>query len=242
MNPRQRRGVLLLVVAAVGAVGVFVSVSSYVSEVRADVAPITTVLRLTQAVRATAPIPPEAIEEAEMPAKWVPRAAVRERLQVSGLVAGTDLPAGAVIQEGMLVPEPQLEPGERELAILVDAETGVAGKVAPGSVVDVAATFPGDPDRGIAPKSEIVVVGARVIDVGLPEVTAKPDPELEGIGGETEAKLPVTFALSVREALVLTHAESFAREVRLALVRQGESSAIPRRQRVYRPKDTGAAR
>ena len=38
MSPRQRKGVLLLLLAGVGAVGVLVSVSSYVSRVRTEVA------------------------------------------------------------------------------------------------------------------------------------------------------------------------------------------------------------
>ena len=43
----------------------------------------------------------------------------------------------------MLIAPPQLAPGQRELAILVDAETGVAGKIGPDSIVDVIATYPG---------------------------------------------------------------------------------------------------
>lgn len=34
MNPRQRRGAVLILLAAVGAVAVFVSISSYVVDIR----------------------------------------------------------------------------------------------------------------------------------------------------------------------------------------------------------------
>ena len=44
----------------------------------------------------------------------------------------------------MLVAPPELAPGQREVAILVDAETGVAGKIGPDSVVDIVGTFEGD--------------------------------------------------------------------------------------------------
>jgi pilus assembly protein CpaB len=46
VNPRQRRGVLLLVVAAVGAVVVFALVSGYVDDVRKEVEPKTSIIVL----------------------------------------------------------------------------------------------------------------------------------------------------------------------------------------------------
>jgi pilus assembly protein CpaB len=46
--------------------------------------------------------------------------------------------------------------------------------------------------------------------------------------------VPVTFALNPREALTVTYAESFAAEVRLALLRPGEDSQLKKKDRVYR--------
>ena len=52
--------------------------------------------------------------------------------------------------------------------------------------------------------------------------------------------MPVTFALKPREALVVTEAESFATEVRLALLRPGEESTLKKNQSVYvRPPNGG---
>ena len=70
----------------------------------------------------------------------------------------------------MLGSPPELATGEREIAILVDAETGVAGKISPGSIVDIVATFAGDEQQGIKAESNVVVPGARIIDVGQPEL------------------------------------------------------------------------
>jgi hypothetical protein len=39
MNPRQRRGILLLTLSALGLLGVFVLVAGYVADVRAEVDP-----------------------------------------------------------------------------------------------------------------------------------------------------------------------------------------------------------
>ena len=74
--------------------------------------------------------------------------------------------------------------------------------------------------------------GARIVDVG--------QPELKGGNGVQEQQadpatvVPVTFALDPKEALTVTYAESFAAEVRLALLRPGEESELKKKERVYR--------
>jgi pilus assembly protein CpaB len=229
MNPRQRRGVMLLALAAAGAVAVFALVASYTADVRANLEPETTVVRLVRAATALQPITPEMVEVRRVPQKWSAPHALRDPAQIAAGVAATDLPAGVELQSGMLVAPPTIEPGEREISILISADTGVAGKVAPGDVVDIQATFPGDNES--LPRSRTIVSAARVVTVGG---------EREGgfAGGEDGAQqpatvVPVTFALPPRQALVLTYAESFATEVRLALLRPGDPSAGRGRGREY---------
>jgi pilus assembly protein CpaB len=221
--------VLLLVVAGLGAISVFALVAGYLAEVRAQVGPKTTVLRLTHEVKAFEPVKAQIVEEYEVPERWAPPTALHAPSELGGLVAAADLEPGSVLQTDMVSEEPEPGPGQRELAILVDAETGVAGKIGPGSVVDIFATFPDS--EGGAGRSEIVVSGARVIEAGVPRPREE---ETQGSeiteGGEA---LPVTFALSIRESLVLTHAESFADEVRLGLVRPGEDSDVGHHERVF---------
>jgi pilus assembly protein CpaB len=226
MNPRQRRGLLLLILAAVGAITVFFAVSSYVSDVRSQVEPLITVLRLKADAEPYSPIDESELEEFDVPRRWAPETALRDRSELIGQVPASQLETGSILQRGMLVPEPSLEPGQRELAILIDAETGVAGKVGSGDIVDIVASFEGD--EAVAPKSQIVVAGARVIDVGVQRTREVPGPD-----PQEEEVIPVTFALSVQESLILTYAESFAAEVRLALVRPGETEPVPPKQREY---------
>ena len=226
MNPRQRRGVLLLVLAAAGAITVFFAVSSYVSDVRSQVEPLVTVLQLKEDVEPYRPIDDSELKEFELPRRWAPDTALRERSELLGQVPASRLENGSILQKGMLVPEPELEPGQRELAILIDAETGVAGKVGSGDVVDIVASFEGD--DATSPKSQIVVAGARVIDVGIQRTREVPGPT-----PQEEEVVPVTFALSVQESLVLAYAESFAAEVRLALVRPDESEPVAPRDREF---------
>lgn len=221
MNPKQRRGVLLMALAIIGGIAVFALVSRYVADVRTQVEPLTPVLWLTEDVGVQQPVPEGAIEERMVPRRWVPAAALRSRSELDGLVAATTLPAGSVLQDGMVRERPELGIGQREIAILVDAETGVAGKIRPGDIVDIYATFPGE-DESTPPSSEIVVAGAEIIDVGSERVEGAAE---TGFG---EARVvPVTFALSVRDSLVLTYVESFATKVRLGLLAPGDDQPLP---------------
>jgi pilus assembly protein CpaB len=230
VNPRQRRGLLLIAVAALGLVVVFVLIAGYVSDVRKEVDPKIQLLALAKPVEENQAITDEMVRPVQMPERWAPTTALRDVGQLVGLVAGTDLEPDTLLQEDMLIAPPQLAPGQRELAILVDAETGVAGKIGPDSVVDVIASFPGGDTK--APTSEVIVPNARIIDVGQPRLQG-------GRGVQEEAAdpaqvVPVTFALTPEEALKITHAESNATEVRLALLRPGSDEELKKKQKVYR--------
>jgi pilus assembly protein CpaB len=222
MNPKQRKGMVLLAVAGVGAVAVMTSVSSYVSKVHTEVGAMTTVLRLSKDLPAFKAVTADMVEEATMPRRWAPKTAIHQAGEVLGQVAAGDLPRGSVLETGVLQPPPQLQPGQREVAIMIDAETGVAGKVEPGSVVDIYATFDGN--QGTVSRSQIIVAGAKVIEVGLP--TTKQADTKTGFGEQGKV-IPVTFALSVQDSLVLTYAESFATKVRLGLVSGADKRTTP---------------
>jgi pilus assembly protein CpaB len=230
MNPRQRRGVLLMGLAGLAALGVFLSVSTYISEVASQVGPMARVVRLTQETVPYEPVTVDMLETVAMPERWIPVNALQSMDGADGMVSMTPLPAGTVLQEGMLVPPPQLESGQRELAILVDAETGVAGKIRPGSVVDIYATFEGDQIN--AAQANIVVERALILNVGTPTTTTQQTSTGAFAEGEV---VPVTFALSVDDSLRLAYIESFARNVRLALRAPDDRALIAPSERVYQP-------
>jgi pilus assembly protein CpaB len=237
MNPRQRRGLLLLVLSGLGLLAVFVLVATYVADVRTEVDPKITLLSLKKPLKAFESVPDDAVAEVTMPKRWAPKTALRNRAQLVGLVAGSDLPADSLLQKGMLIAPPELSPGQREVAILVDAETGVAGKIGPGSVVDIVGTFQGDPDRGIKPKSTVVVPAARIIDVGQAQL--KGGRGVQQAEADPKEVVPVTFALSPKQQLEVTEAESFADEVRLALRRPGDLAPLTKSERTYSRPDSG---
>lgn len=232
MNPRQRRAILLLALAALGLLGVFVLVAGYVADVRAQVDPKMEVLALSKSVKAHEGVNDDAIKTITLPRRWAPRNAITDRGELVNLVSATDLPSDTVLQKGMLEAPPQLAAGQREIAIMVDAETGVAGKIHPGSVVDIIATYSGS--ETAPAQAEVVVPGARVIDVGV--TVTKSDGKVQQQDAQPQSVVPVTFALTPEQDLAVTHAETFASEVRLALLRPGDLSELTKKQRTFTRK------
>ncbi len=213
MNPRQRRGAVLLILATIGAIVVFVSVVGYVGSVRAEVRNKISVLQLTRPVAAYTPVDESEVKRVQVTAAGMPKDALLSDLQdLTGKVAATDVPEGALLEKGMFVNAPTLQPGQREIAIMIDAETGVAGKVQPGMLVDIYASF--QEQNGTRQKScsMRVINKARVINVGQLRKQNGQNPN------DVTQVVPVTFALSVGDSLKLTYAESFAAKVRLALI------------------------
>lgn len=228
MNPRQRRGALLLVITSIGAIVVFFAVLVYLGDVSSKVGPMTAVVQFTRDVDALEPIEEDMVTTVEVPERWVPETALRTTTDVVGLVAATAYTEGSTLQEGMLVPRPGIQPGYREVAIVVDAETGVAGKVASGNHVDIIATVEGD--ETTPPRSEIWVSNALVLEVGLPT-----DVEGSDASGNFESTqgVPVTFALTSADALRLAYIESFSVKLRLALRGDGDDQDLAPADKVF---------
>jgi pilus assembly protein CpaB len=229
MTPRQRRGVLLLFVAGIGAILVFSLISGYVSDVRKDVEPKTGVLVLTRAVPELQPIPPDAVALKSVPEKWVGRQALRDPSQIGSLVPNEPLPAGVELQQGMLVEPPALEKGQQEISILINADTGVAGKLKPGDMVDVLATFQPDDQTRSPASARTIIRRARIVTIGLPRAASRPGADDNPLRSSNAANaqqilVPVTFALRPTLGLRLTYAETFASEIRLSLIRRGDES------------------
>jgi pilus assembly protein CpaB len=235
MNPRQRRGLLMMILAAVGAVFIFVTVIGYVGRVQADadaaVGEMTTVLQTQTNVEPYQPVGVTSVRQTRIPKKWATGAFVVNLAELQGKVAAGPIPGGAYLQRGMLVDAPSLRPGQREIAIMIDAETGVAGKVTPGSIVDVYSSFDSTTqNRGREACAVRILNRVQVIDVG--RLRQEPDAKQQGVVNNV---VPVTFALDGEETLRLTYAESFARKVRLALVGGTQDDKAPQNRLCQTP-------
>ncbi len=109
----------------------------------------------------------------------------------------------------MLIPPSALSPTEREIAINVDAVTGVAGRVRPGDRVDMYAVFADV--TGLPAQVRVLVRDVRVVTIGGQQTVTRSDDE----GVSENEVLPVTLALEPDDSLSVTYANAFAEEVRL---------------------------
>ncbi|MEV4939701.1 Flp pilus assembly protein CpaB [Streptomyces zaomyceticus] len=230
MNSRQRRGVILLLLSVICAIGAFAGVLSVINDAKSRVGPEVTAYRLKTDVQPYTPLADGQFEKISMPKRWLSPTALTDLARIHGKTAVTTLKQGSLLQSDMIVDQPALRPGQQEVAIMIDAATGVAGKITPGATVNLYATFPGKTDRD-PDQSKIIVTNARVLDVGV--MTALDPAADDGAHKSTEA-VPITFALDTTDAQRVTYAESFAQRVRLALVAPGGDTSIPAKDRIYR--------
>jgi pilus assembly protein CpaB len=234
MNSRQRRGVLILALSALCAAAAFFGVLTVVNDVNSKVGPETTAYELDQDVPAYQALEPGQFTKVSMPRRWLPGTAVTSLAAVDGKIAAAPLAKGSLLQTDMISDRPQLKSGQQEIAIMVDAETGVAGTIRPGDRVNIFATFGGTSPSGTGtggtPESRIIVTGAQVLDIG--KITPARETSDQSEDRDTGNQVPVTFALGTEDAQRVAYAESFATRVRLALVAPG-SPSVPGSQRTY---------
>ncbi|UUN28910.1 Flp pilus assembly protein CpaB [Streptomyces sp. FIT100] len=224
MNSRQRRGVILLLLSVLCAFGAFVGVLSVISDVNSKVGPEVDAYRVKADVAPYTALQAGQFEKVKMPKRWLSQNAVTDISTVDGKIAVTQLRKGSLLQDDMIVKRPELEAGEQEIAIMIDAATGVAGKITPGDTVNIFATFDDEgKDGGEVAESRIIVANAKVIDVG--RLTALEPKGDDRDRAATEA-VPITFALNTTDAQRVAYAESFAVHVRLALLAKGSPTTL----------------
>ncbi|MFE6103495.1 Flp pilus assembly protein CpaB [Streptomyces laurentii] len=235
MNSRQRRGVILLLLSVLCALGAFAGVLAVISDVNSKVGPEVTAYRIKGDIAPYTPLGPDRFEKIKMPERWLPATAVTDLRRTQGKIAVTTLKSGSLLQSDMIVDRPALEPGQQEIAIMIDAATGVAGKITPGAAVNIYATFSGSGERGggraanQTPQSKLIVAGAKVLAIG--KIT--PIENQDDRGGRATDGVPITFALNTADTQRVAYAESFAQHVRLALVAPGSAATPDPRDRTY---------
>ncbi|MEU2390973.1 Flp pilus assembly protein CpaB [Streptomyces sp. NPDC007369] len=227
MNSRQRRGVILLLLSVLCALAAFGGVLVVIGDVNSKVGSEVVAYRAKSDIAPYSPLSAGQFEEVSIPRRWLSETAVTDLGGLKDKIALTTLKKGSLLQADMYVDKPQLQPGEQEIAIMIDAATGVAGKIHSGAKVNIIATFKGakesDPSRSV-----IIVANARVINVGKLTALDK-DSDRKG---PAEA-VPITFALNTKDTQRVAYAESFAEHVRLALVAPGTDSAPSAADRTY---------
>ena len=232
MNPRQRRGVLLIVLASVVALGVFGVVASYVGNVNSQVGDRVTVYRAARALPAFASLTKADLASVEMPKRWVSDSALLDPAELAGRKVGVAIEPGTLLTRDVLVPPSDLSPTEREIAVNVDAVTGVAGRVEPGDFVDIYAVFADVP--GLTRQVRVLVRSARVVSVGGQQTVTRQTDD----AGQQDV-LPVTLALEPKDTLAVSYASAFAKEVRLVRLPTGNTERRTGETNLYDAGDLG---
>lgn len=196
-----------MVLSGLAAVLVFIGVSTYVASVNSKVGPMVTVYHVTKDVPAFTTLSAENTEPVGVPQRWAADNTVLKSADVDGRVTATPMTAGATISSDSLVPPSDLNPDEREVAVNVDAVTGLAGRVRPGDRVDMYAVFTDVP--GLPKEVVLLVENVRVISVAGQLQVQSPDAK------SLQNVIPVTLALTSDEALSVTYASQIAAQVRL---------------------------
>jgi Flp pilus assembly protein CpaB len=175
---------------------------------------------------ARAPLPPGLLVDEAVASEALVPAPVPAGLELAGLLRSADealgrrtaapVAAGEPLTQAALGGAPgagaaPLAPGERAVAVPLSAASGAAG-LAPGARVDVVAST----GEGPAGRTRVVVSDAEVL------VTAEAAPD-DDLGVSGEALLRVSSA----QALRVTAALNFAREVRLLVRPRDEVGSEP---------------
>ncbi|MEE1741799.1 Flp pilus assembly protein CpaB [Streptomyces sp. BE147] len=229
MNSRQRRGVILLLLSVLCAFGAFAGVLSVISDVNSKVGPEVTAYQLKADVAPYTALNDGQFEKIKMPKRWLSENAVTNLREVESKIAVTQLRKGSLLQSDMMARKPELRAGEQEIAIMIDAATGVAGKITPGATVNIYATFSGEQQDDVS-QSKVIVSNAKVLDVG--KLTAL-EPRGDQRSTQSTEAVPITFALNTLDTQRVAYAESFAEHVRLALVAPGSDGTIRPGDRTY---------
>jgi len=220
-----------MVLSGLAAVLVFIGVSTYVASVNSKVGPMVTVYHVTKDVPAFTTLSAENTEPVEVPQRWAADNTVLKSADIDGRVTATPMTAGATISSDSLVPPSNLDPREREVAINVDAVTGLAGRIRPGDRVDMFAVFTDVP--GLPKEAVLLVENVRVISVAGQLQVQSPDAKtLQNV-------IPVTVALSSADALSVTYASQIAAQVRLIGLPPGVAQDRSKEKKTFDARSLG---
>lgn len=201
----------LIVLGVVVALVAFLAASNYTRDVNSQLGDKVSIYVLSRDVPPLTELSKEDVAAKVVPRRWIPPNAFTNE-SFLGRKTSVELSQSDYVTESTLVPIQEIKQGEREIAILVDAEAGVGGRIRQGDFVNVNATLeqPRTDDSDLR-VSTVLIRRARIVSIG-----GQTDKKSED--GDTKAVVPVTFALSEANSLRLLYAESFATTIRLSKV------------------------
>jgi pilus assembly protein CpaB len=216
---RRRRGLLLLALALASGALAASLVRDRVESVERRVGPLVPVAVAARDLHVGARLGPRDVAVRQVPAAYAPRRALASRAQAAGQTIGVPLTAG-----GYLTPEQLggaeegrgaggLRRGQRAVEIAVAGGGALESAAGPGSRVDVLVSTESSDGRGSTSVAledvELLALRPAAGDAAL-DAGAGPDES-----AADAATAVATLRVTLRQAIYLTAAENFAREVRL---------------------------
>jgi pilus assembly protein CpaB len=214
---RRRRAILLLALAALLGSAAATSVRRREAALERALGPSVPVLVTRTPIPAGAPLAAARPVLRAIPQRFAPVGALASATALAGARAAVALPAGAYLTAATLrAPDAALPPigrGERIAQVVAHADPAA---VVPGARVDVLVTRDGD--GGSA--------GATVLALEDVEVlAARAAPPAASAEQEGASRVAASLRVSVRQAVYLAAAQSFARDVQLLARAPGDRAA-----------------
>ena len=222
---RRRRGLLLLSLALVCGGLAASEVRQRLEEVESQVGPLVPTVVVKRGRAPDAKLRPGDPAVRRVPARYAPRDSFATVAQVVGLRAAVPLAAGSYLTIGQLKRPPRrghgLRRGERAVEVVVAGGPRLPEDATSGARVDVlVSTEPRDSTgRTFLALEDVELLG---LSPGADASSVDPDGSGERSGPGTRATLRVT----VRQAVYLTAAQNFGREVRLLSRPPGDRSRV----------------
>jgi pilus assembly protein CpaB len=211
MSRRRRAAILIGLSIILGALAAS-DVSGREAALRREIGPTVPVLVARTRLAVGARLEPRALAVRRVPSRYAPAAAYRSSDEVAGLRAAVAIPAGAdlepaVVDDGTRSAGPSgpaLRAGERVAQIVA---VGPAQALGPGARVDVIVTREAAGDS--AGSTTLALEDVEVL-------RAARAPAAGGSGaGAALPRVALDLRVSVRQAVYLAAAQSFARELRV---------------------------
>jgi len=207
MTRRRRAFALLGLALLLGALAAS-DVAGREAALRRELGPVVPVVVTRAAIPAGRPIAARALAVRRVPARYAPADAYRSPREVAGLRAAVPIPAGtdlgaALTGTGGGPGGPPLRAGERVAHVVA---IGAPDAVVAGGLVDVLVTRDAAGGGGTG--------AARVELAGAEVLAAAPAPDA-GREADGLPRVAVTLRVTLRQAVALAAAQSYAREIRV---------------------------
>jgi pilus assembly protein CpaB len=224
VSARRRRGLLLLALALASGGLAASQVHRRERSVEERVGPLVPVVVAARDLPAGARLRPGALAPRRVPARFVPPDALSSRVGLAGARTAVALAAGSYLTAGHLQgrrgggdgDRRPLGPGERALEVAVSGGGALDGG-GPGTGFDVVLTT--EPHDG-AGRSFVALEDVELLGLRSGVDAAGYDADVEG---DTPAETALaTLRVTLRQAVYMTAAENFAREVRVLVRPPGD--------------------